>query len=313
MASTERDKPMKKGKRRAKDERDALNELTKAKGDALGTARKQLRTAAKVAGIAVAVIWLLAFGFYSGLKSVIPFYVALGLTAVMAVAALLIRRNLGKSEELGAMLSDGADLSAADRAERIGKLEERVNKGDAAAIIARAQLQMQEAPRDALQTLELVNLEKAQKVVAAQVRAMRAMIHLNLGEVDRARELAEPIDLQKAPDLKMRANLASVVAESWARSGNPIEANQLLDKYDPEDKEFSDLKVQLLRARVFACAHGNNLDGMRRALKKLEEVSPQLMALFVGQKRIHPLLQQEAKKRLEKSGLMPKQRVMARR
>jgi hypothetical protein len=299
-------------KRRAKEERAALAELTKSKGDALGAAKKQLKTAAKVAAIALVVVWLVAAAMVSGLKSIIPVYVATGLTVVMAVAAFLIRRNLGKSEELGAMLSEGADLSPEERASRIAKLSERVQKGDAAAIIAKAQLEMQEAPRDALKTLEQVDLEKAQKLVVMQVRGMRAMIHLNLGDVNDARRLVDPIDLSKSPDLKLRANIAGIVAETWARSGNATEANQLLDKYDPDDKQFEEVRVQLLRARAFAAVHANDLNSMRRALKALEEVSPQLMALFVGQKRIHPLLMQEAKKKLEKSGLAPKQRIVAR-
>jgi hypothetical protein len=304
---------MAKAKQRAKEERDKLQDLARAKGDALGAARKQIKTAARVALIAQVVIWLVAISMYSGLKTAIPFYVAAGLTVAMLIAALLIRRNLGKSEELGQMLSQSGDLSAEERADRVAKLEERVAKGEAAAIIAKAQLEMQDSPKDALATLEKVDLDKAQKMVAAQVRAMRSMIHLNLGEVSAARELAEQIDLQKAADLKMRANLAGVVAEAWARSGNPIEANQLLDKYDPNDKDFEEMKVQLLRARVFACVHQSDLKGMRRALKLLEEISPQLMAAFLGQKRIHPLLQQEAKKRLEKSGFMPKQKIVAQR
>jgi hypothetical protein len=312
MAETPREKPHKKGKHRAKEERAALAELTKGKGDALGAAKKQLKTAARVAGIALIVIWLIAVSLVSGTKSIIPVYVAAGLTVTMGVAAVLIRRNLGKSEELGAMLSDGAELSAEERQGRIAKLTERVAKGDAAAIIAKAQLEMQEAPRDALKTLEQVDLDKAQKLVALQVRGMRAMIHLNLGEVNSARDLVDSIDLSKSPDLKLRANLAGIIAETWARSGNPIEANQLLDKYDPDDKEFADVRVQLLRARTFSTVHANDIDGMRRALKALEQVSPQLMALFVGQKRIHPLLMQEAKKRLEKSGFAPKQRIVAR-
>lgn len=312
MGKPEGEKLPKKGKYRAKEEREALKDLAKAKGDALGAARKQLRTASKVALIALVVIWLLALAFFSGLRSFVPVYIAAGLTLAMAIAALLIRRNLGKSEELGQLLVEGSDLPAEERAQRIAKLEDRVAKGDPAAIIAKAQLQMQEAPKEALVTLELVNLEKAQKLVASQVRAMRAMIHLNLGDVNAARELVEGIDMQKAPDLKTRANLAGVVAEAWARSGNPIEARDLLDKYDPAEKDFEDVRVQLLRARVFACVHGNDLKGMRRALKQLEEISPQLMALFLGQKRIHPLLQQEAKKKLEKSGLMPRPRILAR-
>lgn len=300
------------GKQRAKDARDALKDLTKPRGDPMGVAKQQLRTAAKVAGIALLVVWLIALSMWSGLDSVIPLVVAVVLTIAAGVAAYLVRRNLGKSAELGELLAEGGDLSSEERASRIAQLEDRIQKGDAAAVIAKAQLQMHEAPRDALATLETIDLEKTQKIVGLQVRTMRAMIHLNLGDVGDARALADAIDLAKAPDLKTRANFAGVVAESWARSGNPIEAKDLLDKYDPEEKEFEELKVQLYRARVFACVHTNDLNGMRRALKKLQEISPQLMALFVGQKRIHPLLQQEAKKKLEKSGLMPRARVMAR-
>src|SRR5688500_9153799 len=139
MSSTDGEKP-KKGKRRAKDERAALSELTKARGDPIAAAKKQLRTAARVAGIALLVIWLIAISLYSGLNSTIPLIVALVLTLAMGVAALLIRRNLGKSQELGEMLAVGGDLSPEERASRIAKLAERVDKGDAAAIIAKAQL-----------------------------------------------------------------------------------------------------------------------------------------------------------------------------
>jgi hypothetical protein len=290
-----------------------LADLGKARGDALATARGQIRMIAKVAIGFVVVTWLLAAGFASGLATAIPYYVALVLTAAVGVGALLVRRNLGKSEALGQLMADGMDLPAEERAARIAKLEAQVGKGEVGAIIAKAQLQMQESPRDALDTLEKVNLEKGAKVMANQVRAMRAMIHLNLGEVKAARELADAIVLDKTPDLKARANLAGIMAEAWARSGNPIEASELLDKYDPEDKDFSDVKVQLYRARAFASAHQNKLDRMRKALKQLEELSPQLLAVFVGQKRVHPLLSQEAKKKLEKSGLIPKAKIQGAR
>jgi hypothetical protein len=297
----------KKGK--AAKDLSAVADLSKARSDALASARGQIRTIAKVAIGFVVVVWLLAAGFASGLSTLIPYYVALALTAVVGVGALLVRRNLGKSEALGQLIADGMDLSAEERASRIAKLEAQVEKGDIGSIIAKAQLVMQESPKEALETLEKVNLEKAAKVMANQVRGMRAMIHLNLGEVKAARELADAITLDKTPDLKSRANLAGVMAEAWARSGNPIEATDLLDKYDPEDKDFSDVRVQLYRARAFASAHNNKLDRMRKALKQLEDLSPQLLAIFVGQKRVHPLLQQEAKKRLEKTGLMPKVKI----
>lgn len=303
---------MGKGSRnRAKQGRDEIAELSQPKTSGLDAAKRQLKTAAKATLIALVVVWLLALGFATGLQTMIPYMVAAVLTLVAGVGAFLVQRNLKKSESISALVS--GELSDEDRAVRLAELDGRVAKGDAAAILAKAQLQMQDAPREALATLEGVDLDKAQKLIAAQVRAMRAMIHLNLGDVSDARALAEAIDLAKAPDPKSRANLAAVVAEAWARSGNPIEASELLDKYDLADPEMADVKLQLLRARVFASAHKQDLNGMRRALKQLVEVSPQLAAMFVGQKRIHPLLQQEAKRVLERSGLVPRQKIQVAR
>ncbi len=290
----------------------SLANTDRARADAVDNVRRQLKTVVKVSAIFLVVTWLLAFGFWSGLQSNVPLYVAAGLTAAVGIAAFFIKRNFDKSQEFGALLGEG--LSDEDRAARIAKLDAKVDKGDATAIMTKAQMQMQDAPREALETLEKVNLEKANKMVATQVRGMRAMIHLNLGELKAARELADTVDLTKTPDPKSRGNVAAIVAEAWARSGNPIEAAELLDKYDPDHKDFEDIRVQLLRARAFASAHKKDINGMRRALKQMNEISPQLLALFVGQKRIHPLLEKEAKKKLEKSGLMPRQRVqMARR
>jgi hypothetical protein len=295
-------------KNRLKEEREALAELTKPKKGGIESAKSQLRTAARAAVIAAVVVWILAIGFWSGLDSPIPLIVAAVLTGAGVIAAVLIQRNLRRSEQLGALLAGDEGLSPEQRAAQIAELEARVEKGDPGAALAKAQLQMQDAPRDALATLEKVDLDKANKLIALQVRATRAMIHLNLGEVKASRDLADAIDLSKAPDPKTRATLAAVVAEAWARSGNPIEANELLDKYDLADKDFEDAKMQLIRARVFACAHKQDLTGMKRALKALTELSPQLAAMFVGQKRIHPLLEKEARRMLEKGGFAPKTR-----
>jgi hypothetical protein len=301
-------------KQRLKEERAALADLARPDADeGIARVKRQLRTAAKIAAIALLVVWALAIGWATGLDTWIPIYVAFALSLGLGIGALLIRRNLKKSEELSQLVLGGDGMTPEARAERLAKLEEQVNKGDATAIMAKAQLLMQEQPREALAALEKVDLDKAQKMIAAQVRAMRAMIHLNLGEVKAARELVELIDLSKSPDPKARANLAAVQAEAWARSGNPIEAGELLDKYDLEDKDFADAKLQLLRARVFACAHRPDLHGMRRALKALTAISPQLVGMFVGQKRIHPLLEKEARKMLEKSGLGPRPKFVVQR
>jgi hypothetical protein len=301
-------------KQRLREERAALQEIARPDpSEGLERVKTQIRAAAKIAIGAVVVIWILAIAFWSGLDSAIPLWIALSTTLALGAAAFLVRRNLKKSEEFGALVRSGDGVSEEERKAQLQKLEAQVEKGDATAIMAKAQLLMQESPRDALATLEKVNLEKAQKLVAAEVRVMRAMIHLNLGEVQDARKLADDVDLSKIPDLRTRANLSAVVAEAWARSGNPIEGGELLDKYDLADPEFKDARLQLLRARVFACAHKQDLTGMRRALKALVEISPQLLGMFVGQKRIHPLLEKEARKMLEKAGFGPRPRVQFQR
>jgi hypothetical protein len=46
-----------------------------------------------------------------------------------------------------------------------------------------------------------------------------------------------------------------------------------------------------------------------RALKKLAEMSPQLLGMFVAVKKVHPMLQQEAKQLLMRSGAVPRKMV----
>ena len=303
------------GKRRIKEAQDQLKSLgdpTKARDDALATARGQIQTLAKVVGIALVVVWLIAIGFWSGLNSAIPLWIAGVLTVAAAVGAFFVRRNMAQSEALGNLIGD-PDMSPEERASRIAKIQQKVEKGDVSAILTKAQIEMQEDAKQALATLESANLEKAPKLVANQVRGMRAMIHLNHGEVQAARKLADEIPLDKTPDPKARANLAGIVAEAWARSGNPIEAGELMEKYDPDASDMAEVKVQLWRARAFSSAHRNDLGGMRKAMKQLQEVSPQLLGIFVGQKRVHPLLAKEARKRLEKAGFARQQVQVARR
>lgn len=298
----------KKGRLDPQAELAKLNDTSAARADAMAQARRQVGTLQKIAIGAVVVTWALGVGFWSGLESTIPLFVAAGVTVAIGIGAWLVRRNLGKSEELGALLGD-ADLDPAERNRRIEKLEPRIAKGEHAAILAKAQLLMHADPRAALEALESANLAKGQKLVINQIRGMRVMIHLNFGEVTAARPIAEAIELEKTPDLPTRANLAGLVAETWARSGNPIEADELLAGYDPTEKSLKDVRVQLYRARAFVAAHRNDSQRMKRALKELEAVSPQLLATFVAGKRIHPLLAKEARRRLERSGAVPRPRV----
>ena len=171
---------------------------------------------------------------------------------------------------------------------------------------------MQEDPKKALTTLESINLDKVMAPVAAQVRAMRAMIHLTLGETAEARQLADALDLGKQQDAKSRAMFATVAAEAWARTGQAKKAVETLELFNPEDPEFAELKPQMWRARAFAYAASNDTKAVSRALKRLADLNPQLLAMFVNTKKVHPLLEREAKQMVMRMGVVPRKMVRQR-
>jgi len=195
------------------------------------------------------------------------------------------------------------------RQEALKRLETDFKKGDVQASIARAQLEMQDDPRKALATLESVDLGKQMVPVADQVRCTRATIHLQLGEVQEARALVDKMELGKQQDAKTRAMFAAVAGEAYGRTGLGKKGVELLELYNPEDPEYAEMRVQMWRARAFAAAGAGDMKAASRALKKLIEVNPQLLGMFVGAKKIHPMLQQEAKQLLMRSGAVPRKMV----
>ena len=106
--------------------------------------------------------------------------------------------------------------------------------------------------------------------------------------------------------------LASVTAEAWARSGEAKKALETLGLFDPEESTFEQLRPQLYRAYAYAYAYTNDLNGMKRMLKKLLGIDARLLGGFLT-KRTHPLLQKEAKKLLEQSGQVPRKMTVQRR
>jgi hypothetical protein len=203
-----------------------------------------------------------------------------------------------------ASLVQGADTPEA-RKEALSKLDTDFKKGDTAAIFAKAQLQLHDDPRVALKTLEQVDLAKVMAPIADEARAQRAMIHLMLGEPERARQLVDGIDLSRHQQPKTRATLVTVIGEAWARTGQGKKALDTLSVFDPEDAEFGDLKAQLYRAFAFAYAATNDTKGIRRVLRKMLEINPQLLGGFL-MKKVHPLLKREAEEILKRSGAVPR-------
>lgn len=257
-------------------------------------------------GLILGVVWVLALLFVRW--TLIPVFVAAGLTLFAVGAGIWVVRWVNKSRELGALLRS-AGATEEGRKDALKKLDTDFKKGDVQAAIARAQLQMQEDPREALTTLEGIDLSKQITPMADQVRCLRATLHLQLGELQEARSLVDKMDLGKQQDVKTRAMFAAVAGEAWGRTGQAKKAVEMLELFNPEDGEYAEMRVQMWRARAFASAGAGDMKGATRALKKLIEISPQLLGMFVAAKKVHPLLQQEAKQLFARSGAMPRRTI----
>jgi tetratricopeptide (TPR) repeat protein len=301
---------MAKSKRKSAEQMQAeLRELTRP-DPASGKPPVDFKKGGLRVALIVGVVWIICGALASWAHSAVPLIVAGVLTAITAGGAFWLVRYVNRQQALGAILQ-GAD-TAEGRAEALKKLETDFKKGDSQALLARAQLEMQEDPKKALATLETINLDKVMAPVAAQVRAMRAMIHLTLGETAEARQLADALDLGKQQDAKSRAMFATVAGEAWARTGQAKKAVETLELFNPEDPEFAELKPQMWRARAFAYAATNDTRAVSRALKRLAELNPQLLAMFVGTKKVHPLLEREAKQMVMRMGIVPRKMVRQR-
>jgi hypothetical protein len=132
---------------------------------------------------------------------------------------------------------------------------------------------------------------------------------LQLGELPEARALVDKMEIGKQQDVKTRAMFAVVAAETWGRTGQAKKAIELLDVFDPEDSELAEMRVQMWRARAFAAAGAGDMRAAGRALRKLGGINAQLLGMFIGAKKVHPMLQQEAKQLVMRSGAVPRKMV----
>lgn len=268
--------------------------------------------ALRVALIVVA-IWV-AMGLVAGFSQstttrVAVISIAAVLTGLLVAAVVWALSRAKKARGVASILA-GVE-SEADRETAIAKLSTQFKAGDPAAIFAKAQLQMQSDPQTALSTLEEIDLGKVNPSTADEARAQRGMIHLLLGDVARARDLADGIDLTRHQDSRSKALMSSVIAEAWARTGQAKKAQGVLELWNPEDEAFEQLRPQLYRARAFTCAYAGDVKGMKRAVKRLTEIDARLLGGLLS-KKTHPLLQKEAKQALERSGQMPRRMQVSR-
>jgi hypothetical protein len=236
--------------------------------------------------------------------------------ATLALAGLLfwMYRYARRARAVASIVRDVGD-TAESRKEALAKLETDFKKDDSTALFAKAQLLMQEDPRAALAELEKIKLDKVLAPVADEARANRAMIHLILGETDEARQLVDKIDMSQHKEPKVRATMASITGEAWARTGQAKKAVELLETLDIDDAVFADMRPQLLRARAFAYAWASDTKQMKQTLRKLSAMNVQYLTGFITKKKspfgvaprgVHPLLEKEAFDMVSRSGAVPR-------
>lgn len=238
-------------------------------------------------------------------------FVAAGVVTLLVAVAIGWALRFAKKTQQVSSLVTAAETPEA-RKEALAKLETEFKKSDTAATFAKAQLLLHEDPRKALAVLEEIKLDKVMAPIADETRAQRAMIHLLLGEADKARHLVDAIELSRHQQAKARAMMTAIISEAWARTGQAKKALDLLGVIDPEDAEYLELKPQLYRARAFAHAAVNDVKGMRKDVHQLGKINPQLLGGFMT-KKVHPLLAKEAKQQLERLGAIPRKMVQQRR
>lgn len=304
QASTSPSAKPKKRKKSAAEVQKELAELGKGQEERPPVDLKKIYV--RVA-IVAAVVWVIAL--------IVPGWISkavAGVASVVAVGVMIwLQRYVKKSAALGAILKGAS--SEEGRKKALERLDTEFKKGDTQAVLAKAQLQMQEDPRAALATLESVNVDKEIAPIAGQVRAMRAMLHLTLGETSEARSLADKLELGKQQEPKTRVMFAAVAGEAWARTGQGQKAVDTLDLFNPDAPENEELKPQLWRSRAFAYAAVNDTKGIQRALKKLADINPHLLGMFLPpQKKVHPLLEREAKQLVQRMGIMQRKMVRQR-
>lgn len=264
-------------------------------------------------GLPLAVVWVIG-GILAGFwNSPTGRAVTLGVPGLLTLAGLGLLiwalRQTKRARAVAGVLSQVE--TAEDRKAALQKLEQGFSKKDPAAIFAKAQLKLQEDPAAALRELEQIDLSKVLPNVADEARAQRAMIHLLLGQVSLAKPLADGIELKRHEDARARAMMVAVVGETWARSGQAKRAVESLELYDPDDDAYEQVRPQLWRARAYAYAYVEDARGMKRALRRLAETDPRILAGFMG-KKTHPMLQKEARRMLEQSGTIPRKVVYQR-
>ena len=258
---------------------------------------------AQIAG-ALAVLWVTAFMAVPWIS-----YVGVAVVAAITLAAIgfgiYIWRLTTRQRSILEIMK-----TATDEAGRKKALEELGQGGDSDAMkaVAKAQLLAASDPAEAQKVLEGIDIKKAPMVVQDEVRAQLALLYLRHNRIREARALADEMRLDRQPQPKAKAFYASIMAESFARTGNAEEAKKLLDTYSADDAAYAEVRAMLLRAQVFTCFQLKKRGLAKKAMDTLAEVEPGMLAAFTL-KGTPPEIIQLARQTLAQAGFAPKMKI----
>lgn len=236
--------------------------------------RKTLLT---IAGITAAV-WVSAA--MTGSKIVL-IAVAI-LTAALLGLLIYAYRQVQKQKKVLGLLQDGQASPEARKAALAQLLADDPQSKDVLGRIATAQLQAQENPELALETLQGIDLSKVPQDAADQVRSFRCQLLLVKNRTKDARDLADQINVPTSGPLPARAMMAAVVGEAWARTGKHAQALVVLEGLDPAHPELEQVKPMLLFARIFANFAAMKKERCVKDLKALMAQDINLLGRFVA-------------------------------
>lgn len=239
-----------------------------------------------IAGAVVVALWVLAITS----RSTVAMAVLGVLTVALIAGGLWIWRFVQKQTKLAGLLKK-AQAGEGGSKEVLEALQAPGADKDAMNLVVRAQLEAQEDPEKAIETIEKVDLKKVGALQADAVRVTRIQLYLLVGRTREAGELADDVDVKKAQQTEERAAIAATVAEAFARSSKSKEAHALLSTYKPEEAANPQLKVPLYYARVFANFVDNEQELVKRDLHNLAKMDINYLGRFVHPKfKVHPTL-----------------------
>lgn len=247
-----------------------------------------------IGGIAL-VLW--AFAISTGSKA---FMSVMGVLTLALLGLLLwAYRVIRKQRSLVSALQAAQQSPEARRA-ALAQLADGKDANAPTTLFARAQLVAADDPAAALKLIEKVALKAFPAGMQDDVALLKAQLYLSMGRTADARKSADFMNLDNPERAQTRAMAATIVAEAWARTGKSKEALDLLASIELPKKDAEQLGLQIRVARIFARFAARQRDQARVELNELADRDINQLGRFVlPQFRVHPELQQLAKRVLE--------------